>query len=449
MTTKRSLLLFLALVLIMAPLGATQAAEPEQFFPMLAYRTGPYAAGGSGIFGGYEDYLALLNIRDGGVGGVKITWEECETGYNSDRGVECYERLKNKGGGSTLVHPLSTGITYRLIERASTDKIPVISMGYGRTDASDGRVFPWIFPLVTNYWSQNTAKIKFIGSKEGGMDKLKGIKIANLYHESSYGKETIPILDLQAKKYGFTVEHYPVPHPGLDQKATWLQIARRYKPDWVILRGWGVMNPTALKEAARVGFPANRIVGVWWSGAEEDVIPAGKAAVGYVAAGFHPSGADFPLIQEILDVVHGAGKGNISPQRVGTIYYNRGLIMGIISVEAVRTAQKKFGEGKRLTGEQVRWGIENLNITAARIKELGAEGLMSPIKLSCYDHEGGGAVKFQEWDGKKWNVITDWIETDQSIVRSMIEASAAKYAEEKGIKMREGKDSFGSDCTVK
>ena len=449
MKTTKPLLFLLALVIAIAPLGATQAAEPEQFFPMLVYRTGPYAAGGTGFFGGIEDYYALINLRDGGVGGVKLTWEECETAYNSDRGVECYERLKNKGGGATLVQPLSTGITYRLIERATADKISVMSMGYGRTDASDGRVFPWVFPIVTNYWSQNTAKIKYIASKEGGMDKLKGKKIANLYHESSYGKETIPVLNLQAEKYGFTVKHYPVPHPGLDQKATWLQIARKFKPDWVILRGWGVMNPTALKEAARVRFPANRIVGVWWSGAEEDVIPAGKAAVGYVAAGFHPSGADFPLIQEILDIVHGVGKGNISPQRVGTIYYNRGLISGIITIEAMRTAQKKFGTGKRLTGEQMRWGMENLDINPAVIKTLGVEGLMSPVKVSCFNHEGGGDVQFQEWDGKKWNVITDWIKTDQSIVRPMIEASAAKYAKEKGIKIRGGKDSYGSDCTVK
>ncbi|MEE9249058.1 MAG: ABC transporter substrate-binding protein [Dehalococcoidia bacterium] len=162
--------------------------KKEQFFPMLVYRTGPYAAGGTGIFGGMEDYFALLNLRDGGIGGVTITWEECDTGYNSDRGVECYERLKNNGPtGASMVHPLSTGITYRLIERATVDKIPVLSVGYGRTDASDGRVFPYIFPLITNYWSQNTAKIKFIGMKEGGMDKLKGKKIANLYHKSSYG----------------------------------------------------------------------------------------------------------------------------------------------------------------------------------------------------------------------------------------------------------------------
>ena len=444
MRTTRPLLSLVAASLVLGPFAATQAQD-EQFIPALVYRTGPYAAGGSGFWGGMEDYFELLNMRDGGLGGVKITWEECETAYNSDRGVECYERLKGKGPtGASIVHPLSTGITYRLIERATADKIPLISMGYGRTDATNGKIFPYVFPLVTNYWSQNTAKIKYIGMKEGGMENLKGKKIANLYHESSYGKETIPVLDKQAEMYGFQVRHFPVPHPGLDQKATWLEIARRYKPDWVILRGWGVMNPTALKEAARVGFPATKIVGVWWSGAEEDVIPAGKAAVGYVAAGFHPSGSDFPAIQEILDKVHGAGKGHISPQRVGTIYYNRGLISAVITTEAIRTAQGKFG-AKPLTGEEIRWGIENLDLTEARIEELGVGGLMSPIKVSCADHEGGGAVKFQEWTGTEWKAVTDWIDPDRSITNPMIQASSAQYAKEKGITPRGGM-SMGSDC---
>ena len=422
-----------------------QDEDKEQFIAMLAYRTGPYAAGGSGIFGGYEDYLAMVNERDGGVNGVKFIWEECETAYNADRGVECYERLKNRPPtGATVIQPLSTGITYRLIDRATTDKIPIISMGYGRTDASDGRVFPWVFPLITNYWSQNTTKVKYIGDQEGGMDKLKGKKIANVYHESSYGKETIPILDKQAEKYGFEVKHYPVPHPGLDQKATWLDIARKFKPDWVILRGWGVMNPTALKEAARVGFPADRMVGVWWSGAEEDVIPAGKAAKGFVAGGFHPSGTDFPVVQDIIKYAHETGNGNIDRDRVGSIYHLRGVIHGIVTTEAIRTAQEKFGK-RPITGEEMRWGIENLDIDEARIKELGAEGLMQPLKVSCFDHEGGGAVKFQQWDGEKWNVVTDWIQADSDLVRPMIEASAAKYAKEKGITPRRGM-SLGSDC---
>lgn len=442
MNTRKILLSLLVSAFLFTPFAASQA--DEQFIPALVYRTGPYAAGGSGFFGGMLDYFTLLNERDGGIGGVKITWEECETAYNSDRGVECYERLKDRENNSGPVHPLSTGITYRLIERATIAKIPIISMGYGRTAATDGRVFPYIFPLVTNYWSQNTAKIKYIGSKEGGMANLKGKKIANLYHESSYGKETIPVLNKQAEIYGFTVKHYPVPHPGLDQKATWLSIARQFKPDWVILRGWGVMNPTALKEARRVGFPSNKIVGVWWSGAEEDVIPAGKAAIGYVAAGFHPSGKDFPVIDDILDKVHGQLKGNISPARVGTIYYNRGLIAGLLTAESIRIAQGKYGK-RTLTGEEIRWGLENLKIDEARAKALGASGLISPISISCKDHEGGGAVMFMEWNGNKWIQVSDWIETDQSIVRPMIEAEAAKYAEEKGITPRTGQ-SMGSNC---
>lgn len=241
------------------------AQAKEQFIGLPSYRVGAYAAGGSGIYGGWIDYMSMINERDGGINGVKLTWEECETEYNNARGVECYERLKAKGPtGNTVFQPLSTGITYSVIDKAPADKIPVVTIGYGRTDASDGRVFPWVFPMLTNYWSQNTAKIKFIGMKEGGMDKLKGKKIANIYHDSAYGKETIPVLDAQAKKYGFTVIHIPVAHPGNEQQSQWLKV-RQEKPDWVILRGWGVMNPTALKNAAKIGFPREKIVSVWWS----------------------------------------------------------------------------------------------------------------------------------------------------------------------------------------
>jgi branched-chain amino acid transport system substrate-binding protein len=424
--------------LILGLLAPPMHAQNEQFIPMVDYRVGPYAAGGSGTFGGFIDYLDMLNQRDGGINGVKLTWEECETEYKNDRGVECYERLKKKGPtGASMFNFLSTGITYACIERATADKIPIVSIGYGRADSADGRVFPYVFPLVTNYWSQNTAKIKFIGMKSGGMDKLKGKKIVNLYHGSAYGKETIQILDLQAKKYGFTVTHIEVPHPGNEQESQWLQI-RQLKPDWVILRGWGVMNPVALKTAAKVGFPRDRIIGVWWSGAEEDVLPAGEAAKGFIAAAFHPSGTDFPVMKDIQKLVYSSGhKGNLEDMaRFGSIYYNRGVIHGILNTEAIRTAQAKFGK-KPLTGEQVRWGLENLNIDEKRLKELGAVGLLQPIKVSCIDHEGGGAVKFQQWDGKKWNLISDWIKADQTIVRPLIEESAAAYAKEKGITPRD------------
>ncbi len=412
------------------------AQAMEQFMPIPIYRTGPYAAGGTGYFGGFMDYMALINERDGGVNGVKLTWEECETAYDNARGVECYERLKGKGPtGAAMFHPLSTGITYSTFEKGAADKIPVVSLGYGRGDAMVGSVFPYLFPLVTTYWSQNTSKIKFIGMKEGGMDKLKGKKIVNVYHDSAYGKETIDILNKQAATYGFEIKHFPVAHPGLDQKAIWLQI-KQIAPDWVILRGWGVMNPTAIKEAARIGFSREKMLGVWWSGSEEDMRPAGTAAKGFIAAGFNPPGKDFQVLKDIEKVVHGKKKGNIESDRVGTVYYNRGVVTGILSLEAIRIAQEKFGK-KPLTGEQIQWGLEHLNLTPARIKALGAEGLVQPIKTSCADHEGGGAVKFSQWDGNQWKIVSDWIEADKGLVRPLAEESAMKYAKEKGITPRD------------
>ena len=427
-----ALLLVASFVFVSAPaMAAKEKEEPTQFFGILIYRTGPFAAGGSGVGSGWEDFMELRNMQ-GGVNGIKYSWEECETAYNTARGVECYERLKDK---MVLVHPLSTGITYALIPRGTKEHKVVVSSGYGRADASDGSVFPWVFTTPTNYWSQNSAKIKFIGKQMGGMDKLKGLKIANLYIDIPYGQETKPMLDALGKKFGFTVRHFPVPWPGIDQKAQWLDIVRRYKADWVINRNWGVSCTVPLKEAARLGFPGNRILGVWWCGSEEDVLPAGPAAKGYYTANWHGVGRNFPLIQEIIDKVYGKMKGHISFTRVGSVYWNRGVYTALVNEEAMRTAHKKFGV-KVLTGDEMRWGMENLNITAERIKELGLEGFMGPIKTSCENHEGGKTVLFQQWDGNKW-VKVDEIAPMTDFVWKRIKASAAKYAKEKGITPRD------------
>jgi len=414
-----------------------QPADPnkEQFVPILIYRTAPYAAGGSGIMGGFMDYMALLNERDGGINGIKLVWEECETAYNNDRGVECYERLKAKGvKGAPVVNPLSTGITYALIDRATNDKIPLVSLGYGRTDATDGRVFPYVFPLITNYWNQSSAKVRYIAQLSGGEDKLKGKKIVNLHLNVPYGKETIPIWDKLAEKFGFEVKHLAVPPPGLDQKSLWLQI-REYNPDWVVNRNWGVSCTAPLREAARIGFPRDKILGVWWCGSEEDVFPAGKSAKGYMTTNFHGVGRDFPVIEEIIDKVYTPGKGNLPVTRAGSVYYNRGVIHGIITAEAMRLAHQKFGVAP-IGGEQMQWALEHLNITPERIKEIGAEGLMFPLKTSCKDHEGGGAVRIQQWDGEKWVSVSDWIQPYSELVRAEVEKSAAQYAKEKGITPR-------------
>lgn len=410
-------------------------AQNEQFIPLLVYRTGPYAPNGIPSANGYIDYLKLINRRDGGVNGVQVTWEECETQYNTKLGVECYEKLKNKGAlGASLVNPYSTGITYQLIPKAPVDKITIHSMGYGQTAAADGRVFKWAFNFPTTYWSQASAFITYVGQQEKGMERLKGKKIALVYHNSPYGKEPIPTLEVLAQKYGYDLKLLAVDHPGQEQKSTWLQI-RRYQPDWIFLWGWGVMNQVAIKEAAAINYPMQRFIGVWWSGTESDVVPAGAGAVGYKAGNFHGAGADFPVHQAILKTVYNGDQQAAKANNFGEVLYNRGIINAVYNIEAIRTAMRKFGN-KPMSGEQVRWGFENLDLTAARLKELGLEGFTKPLKVTCEDHEGNGPVYIQQWDGSKWKPVSDWIRPMREVVRPQIEAAAAAYAKENNITPR-------------
>ena len=418
-----------------ALLGAfaqAQVQAADQFVALPSYRVGPYAAGGSGFYGGAIDYFNLVNMN-GGVNGVKIAWEECETEYNPSRGIECYERLKTKNGGATLVDPLSTGIAYGIMDRVGTDKIPLTTLGYGRSDAANGKVFPYTFPLVTGYWNQAAAMVKYLADKNGGYSKLKGKKIVHLYHDSAFGKEPLPVLEAQAKQYGFELIKIAVAPPGSEQQSQWLQI-RQARPDHVILWGWGVMNSVAIKTAQRNGFPREKMLGVWWAGSEEDMIPSGEAAKGYSSMTFNTPG-NYPLIDDIRKKVYAGGKGNLADQaRIGSVYHMRGLTMGVLWVEAIRKAQEKFGKGKVMTGEQVRWGLENLDVNEARQKALGVLGMFPPVKTSCDDHEGSGAVKVQQWDGKKWVAITpNWVVGDKALTRRLVEESSAAYAAEKKI----------------
>jgi branched-chain amino acid transport system substrate-binding protein len=421
-------LLFSAVLLA----GAGQALAADQFVALPSYRVGAYASGGSGFYGGAIDYFNLVNAN-GGVNGVKILWEECETEYNPSRGVECYERLKTRHGGATLVEPLSTGIAYGILDRVAADKIPMTTLGYGRSDAANGKVFPYVFPLISNYWSQATGMIRYLGDKYGGMARLKGKKIAYLYHDSPFGKEPLPVLEAMAQQHGFQLIKIPVAPPGNEQQSQWLQI-RQARPDHVILWGWGVMNAVAIKTAQRNGFPREKMLGVWWAGSEEDTVPAGDAARGYTSMTFNTPGS-YPVIEEIRKKVYGAGNGNLAQkERIGSVYHMRGVTMGVLWVEAIRVAQERFGKGKAMSGEQVRWGLENLNIDAARQKALGVLDMFPPVKTSCEDHEGSGAVKVQAWDGKAWKAVTPhWIVGDKALTNKLVQEYSAAYAAEKKI----------------
>ena len=411
------------------------AQAKEQFFPLLVYRTGPYAPNGVPFANGFVDYLKLVNAQ-GGVGGIRLTWEECETGYATDRGVECYERLKGKGPtGATLVHPLSTGITFALTDKAPADKIPIVTAGYGRSESRDGTVFKWNFPLLGTYWSAADMLVQHVGKKEGGLDKLKGKKIALVYHDSPYGKEPIPLLTERAKMHGFELITLPVTHPGVEQKATWLQI-RQQRPDYVFLWGWGVMNSTSIKEAVATGYPREKMYGVWWSGAEPDVKPAGEGAKGYNSLALQHSAGRAAVHEQILKLLHDKGQGTGPREEVGEVLYNRGLVSAMVSVEAVRRAQTRYGQ-KPLTGEQVRWGLENLAIDNAQIKKLGFEGMMQPLQTTCVDHEGARRARIHTWDGSKWVLDPTWYEADDQIIKPMVANAAKRYAAEKKVEIRD------------
>ena len=408
------------------------ASAQEVFMPVLVYRTGPYAPSGIPSANGFADYFKMLNARDGGVGGAKIVTEECEMQYDTKQGVECYERLKSKG--PLIINPFSTGITYQLIPKAPVDKIVVHSMGYGMTAAADGRWFPWVFNFPTTYWSQASAVVRYMGSQMGGLDKLKGKKIAHVFHNSPYGKEANPTLEVLAKKYGYEFHPLAVDHPGQEQKATWLQI-RRINPDWVYVSGWGVMNSVAVKEASAIGFKMDRMIGNWWTGTEADVLPAGKGATGYKAANFTGVGTDFPVIKDILKHVYDKGQGAGERNRVGEVLYNRTVVNAMLNVEAVRAAQKKFNT-KTPNGEQVRAALDEFNLTDAYLKQIGFEGMVRPIKVACNDHEGNGPVYIQQWDGSKWKRITDWIEPMRDVVRPNLEAAAVVEGGKLGYSQR-------------
>ena len=414
----------------------TKKFANEQFFPVLSYRTGPFSPNGAPFANGYVDYLKLVNARDGGISGIKITWEECEFGYDTARGVECYERLKGKGPtGATAFHPLSTGVTFALTDKAIVDRIPIITAGYGRADTMDGTVFGWNFPLGGTYWAAADIQLQHIAKKEGGFDKLKGKKIAHVYFDAPYGKEPIPLLQERAAMHGFELLLLPVTSPGVEQKATWLQI-RQQRPDYVLLWGWGVMNSTSIKEAVATGYPREKMYGVWWSGAEPDVIPAGEEAKGYTALVFLAGNGRGAVHKDVLKFVHDKGQGTGKAEEVGDVLYNRGLTAAMMTVEAVKRAHVRHGK-RPLKGEEVRWGLENLAINDAAIKKLGFSGFMIPVSTSCADHEGGHSAIFHTWDGKRWVAGKDNYDADMAIIKPMIKASAQKYASEKKIVARD------------
>jgi branched-chain amino acid transport system substrate-binding protein len=415
--------------------AATMVASPvlaELVLPWLSYRTGPYAAGGIPLADGYTDYFTLLNERDGGIGGVPVRLIECETGYNTEKGVECYE--STKGEGALVYQPLSTGITYQLIPKVTADGIALHTMGYGRTSAANGKVFSNVFNYPANYWTAASIAVNHLLDLNGG--DIKGKKIALLYHNSAYGKEPIRTLEGLAAKHGFELSLIAVDHPGQEQKSQWLQI-RREKPDYVLMWGWGVMNQVAIQEAANIRFPMENFIGVWWSGAEADVIPAGAAATGYKALAMNGVGTDFPIFDDIQKYVVDAGKAAGAGDQIGTVLYNRMIYAAFLTHMAILKSQEISGVAD-ITQAMMLKGMESLSITNDMMAANGLAGMGPEFKVKCENHGGPGLGAVQQWDAAtgKWTLISDFSEPDMSIIQPLIDEDSKAYADENNIAMR-------------
>ena len=134
-------------------------------------------------------------------------------------------------------------------------------------------------------------------------------------------------------------------------------------------------------------------------------------------------------------LVHGKGQGTGPAEEVGTVLYTRGMISAIFAVEGVRQAQLRYGV-RPLTGEEVRYGLENLNIDQKRIDALGLGGVIRPLATNCRDHEGSRWARVHTWDGSKWSFSSDWYEADGQIIKPMIKDFSTRYAAEKKITRR-------------
>lgn len=416
-----------------ALVAAPAAMAQDQFVPLLVYRTGQFAPLGIPWADGKQDYLKLVNAK-GGVNGVKIAYEECETAYDTAKGVECYERLKNKGGGASGFDPQSTGITFAVSDKAPGDKRAIVTMGYGLSQSANGSVFEWNFPLLGNYWTAADSIIQDILKKEKG--SLKGKKIALVYHDSPYGKEPIPLLQKRAAKEGFELMLLPVTAPGVEQKSTWLQV-RQQRPDYVLLWSAGVMTPTAIREAQATNFARDKIYAIWWAGSDHDVKDIGAGAKGYNTVTIHNTAEHDKVHDEVKSAVYDKGQGTASnATSVGAMAHTRGMVISMLQVEAIRTAQEKYGKGKVMSPEQVRWGLENLNLTQEKLNALGFGKILRPIQTSCTNHLGTDWSRIAQWDGAKWTVVSDWYQADKSMVEPLVKEYADKYAKEKNVTPR-------------
>src|SRR5213592_1295195 len=376
-------------------------------------RTGATQIVGTVLCPGFHDYISLVNSK-GGVEGHKINALEIDHEYKVPPGVEAYERHKKDGAVSMAIY--GTPHIYALAAKLTEDRIPGTSPGFGSAAAADGQRYPYIFPIAATYWSQGAAAVDFVKKQLGG---LKGKKIAYLFYDNPAGREPIPVLEDLSAQEGFQLRTFAVPPPGVEMGAQALDIAQRYRADFLIAHLFGRSPSVSIKEFKRVGYPLRKVVSFVWGSAEADVEAAGgwPAAEGYHVMQFAGVGTDYPVLNEIREMYKKEGKP-APKEMASTVYYNRGVVWAAVQVEAVRNALKAKPDG-RITGEDVKKGFE-------KIASFTLGGLVPPLKITPNDHEGGGLVQIYQVKGGQFVKVTDWFSAYNDVVGKHIKAASAK-----------------------
>ena len=406
MRTLLAIVLGMALTLgLAAPPPAL--ASHEIVIGLQCDRTGPTNNIGPILCPGYHDYIRLVNAK-GGVEGHKVRALEIDTEYKVPAAVEAYERHKKEG--AVLIGIYGTPQTYALAQKLNEDKIPGTAPGFGIAASKDGTKYPYIFPLAASYWSQVAGALKFAKDDLKG---LKGKKIAYLFYDNPAGREPIPILEDVQQIEGFQLKTFAVPPPGVEMGAQALDIAQRYRADYVITHLFGKAPSVSIKELKRVGFPLKKVVSMVWGASEADVEAAGgwAAAEGYHAMQFAGAGPDFPVLNEIRDMYKKEGK-EPPKEMASTVFYNRGVLIAALHVEAIRNAVKAKPDGK-ITGTDVKNGFE-------KIQNFSLGGLVPPLKVTPEDHEGGGLVQIYQVQGGKFVKVTDWFAAYPEVVNKYV-----------------------------
>lgn len=392
-------------------IAAAQAAPNKEIvIGLQCDLTGPTQIVGVNLCPAVQDYVNLVNSK-GGVDGYKIRVEEFDNQYKVPPAIEEYERQKADGAVSIMLY--GTPQTQALTQKLTEDKIPGTSPGFGTAAAANGERYPYVFPIAASYWSQTAGAVKFIKDKLG---TLKGKKIAYIFYDNPAGHEPLQILHDLQKKEDFELKTFAVPPPGVEMGAQVLDIAQRYRPDFVIAHLFGRSPSVAIKSLKGAGYPLSKVIGLVWASAEADIQAAGGFGVaqGYHTIQFAGVGDDYPVRKEIEAMYKKEGKAPPKEMQ-STVYYNRGLLTAALHVQAIRNALK-LTKGKPPTGADVKKGFEEIH-------DFSLGGLVPPLKITSTDHEGGGWVQVFQIKSGKFVKETDWFRGYPEVVAQEVKAA--------------------------